>query len=128
MSNIVLESTSVDQVNTLLSSIDEERSIKKELLEKEVTFPATDADKLNVIKAFATSMWMEVKTNLYSNTKKDYAFIGKAWDTKSKASIWIWKDTNLGRLEITGSNKFVKLGYANTSSDTWFSKFNTIQD
>lgn len=125
MSNLVLESTSVDKVTDLLSSIEQERTFKKELLEKEVTFPATAQDKLNVISTYATAMWFELKSDLQSNTKKDYAFVGRPWQEKKQASVSIWKDSNLGRLEIMGTKKYVWLGYANTSSDTGFSVFKT---
>ena len=119
-------STSVDIVNSLISSIEEERKVKENLIKDNVTFPITNDEKFNVIKAYASSLWMEVKTWLYSNSKKDYAFISRPWVDKKQASISIWKDSNLWRLEITWSKRYAWLWYANTSSETWFRVFKEV--
>ena len=119
-------STNVDIVSSLINSIEEERSVKEKLIKDNITFPLTNDEKLNVIKTYASSLWMVVKTELYSNTKKDYAFISKPWVEKKQASISIWKDSNLWRLEITWSKKYAWLWYANTSSETWFSVFKEV--
>ena len=123
MSNLELVSTSVDKVIDTLTSVDAERTHKKELIENNVTFPTTAEDKLAVINAYATAAWLELKSDLMSNKAKDYAFVWRPWQDKKQAQIWIFKDSNLWRLEVTWSRSFVKLWYANTSSDTWFSMF-----
>lgn len=126
MSNLELVSTSVESVNTLIDSVESERQLKKELIESNVSFPETIEDKSKVIAAMADSLWFEIKTEVKSNTKKDYAFVWKKWSDKKLASISIWKDSNLWRFEITGSNKFARLWYADLNSTTWFSKFNEV--
>lgn len=127
MDTIKLVATDVANTLSVIESIDAERIVKKDLIEKNVTFPETSKDKLAVIHAYAKAIGMEVKSELLTNKVKDYAFIWRPWQDKKQAQIWIFNNSNLWRLEVTWSNKYIKLWYANTSSETWFSRFETTQ-
>ena len=113
--------TSVTKVTDLVSSIEDTRKQKAELISANISFPSSDEEKIKILELFASHLWLEINGSVRTNSKCIYAFTKKTNWQKNIARVLIWQDSNLGRLEVLGSNKYVGLWYADLNSATWFS-------